>query len=68
MASVWAVVGAIFPLNSLGHYFTWHWINIGVANLIVIGLMIVAFVAALFFPFPGRAGRQQSPTSPERDQ
>ena len=68
MASVWAVVGAIFPLNSLGHYFTWHWINIGVANLIVIGFMIVAFVAALLLPFPGRGARKDGPTAPERDQ
>ena len=38
---------AIFPLNTLGHYIHWHWFYISVANLTVIILMIVTFVAAL---------------------
>lgn len=51
-------LGALVPLDNLGHYFHWHWIFISFANLAVIGLMIVVFVAALFLPFPGRRSRR----------
>lgn len=51
-------IAALLPLNSLGHYIHWHWIDISVANFIVILLMIVTFVAALLAPFPGRRGRK----------
>jgi hypothetical protein len=50
---------ALFPLNSLGHYVHWHVLDISVANLIVIGLMVVAFAAALVAPFPGRRRRKE---------
>jgi hypothetical protein len=36
-----------------GTYLHWGVIQISVANLIVIGLMIVFFVLALVLPFPG---------------
>jgi hypothetical protein len=49
-----ALVGALLPLNSLGHYIHWGWIQISVANFTVIILMVVVFVVALFAPFPGR--------------
>ena len=39
-------------LNHPGHYVHWGVIQISVANLVVIGLMIVIFVAALLLPFP----------------
>ena len=42
-------LGSILPLNHLGHYIHWHFILISVSNLIVIGLMIVTFVAAFAF-------------------
>ena len=51
-------LAALVPLDNLGHYFHWHWIYISVANLIVIWLMVVVFVAALLAPFPGRKSRQ----------
>jgi uncharacterized membrane protein len=51
-------IAALLPLNSLGHYIHWHWIDISVANFIVILLMIVTFVAALLAPFPGRRRRK----------
>lgn len=44
-----------------GTYLHWGVIQISVANLVVIGLMIVLFVLALVLPFP--AGRDES--SPE---
>jgi hypothetical protein len=49
-----AFIGALLPLNTLGHYIHWGWIQISVANLTVIILMVVVFVIALFAPFPGR--------------
>jgi hypothetical protein len=39
-------------LNHPGHYLHWGVIQISAANLIVIVLMIVIFVAALLLPFP----------------
>lgn len=40
-------------LNGPGHYLHWGVIQISVANLVVIAVMIVLFVAALLLPFPG---------------
>ncbi|WNM29857.1 hypothetical protein RKE30_05315 [Streptomyces sp. Li-HN-5-11] len=40
-------------LNGPGHYLHWGFIQLSVANLVVIGLMVVVFVAALLLPFPG---------------
>jgi hypothetical protein len=53
-------IGSIIPLNNLGHYLHWHFILISVSNLIVIGLMVVTFVAALLLPFPGRSRRKEN--------
>jgi hypothetical protein len=53
-------VAALVPLNSLGHYIHWHWIDISVANFVVIVLMVVAFVVALLAPFPGRRRRREN--------
>jgi hypothetical protein len=55
-----ALLGALWPLDSLGHYIVWHVIQISVANLIVIILMIVTFLVALFVPFPGRRRRSEN--------
>ena len=41
-------------MNHPGYYFHWGPIQISAANLIVIALMIIVFVAALLLPFPGR--------------
>ena len=40
-------------LSGPGHYITIGPIQISLANLIVIGLMIVVFVLAILLPFPG---------------
>ena len=45
-------------LNSPGYYIHWGFIQISLANFIVILLMIVVFVVALFAPFPGGRNRQ----------
>jgi hypothetical protein len=38
-------------LNTPGHYLTWSFIDISLANLIVIAVMVVLFGAALLIPF-----------------
>ncbi len=57
--SLFALFAAIFPLNTLGHYVHWHIILISVANLTVIILMIITFIAALLLPYPGRRRKDQ---------
>ncbi len=40
-------------LNGTGYYIHWGFIQMSLANLIVIVLMLTVFVAALVLPFPG---------------
>ncbi|MEU6534371.1 hypothetical protein [Streptomyces sp. NPDC047000] len=47
------VLAAPVDLNGPGHYVHWGVIQLSVANLVVIGLMVIVFVAALLLPFPG---------------
>ena len=51
-------VGAALPtivnMNGAGHYFHWGFIQLSLANFIVIVLMLVVFVLALVLPFPTR--------------
>lgn len=44
----------VVPMDSPGTFLHWGVIQISIANLIVILLMLVVFVAALVLPFPGR--------------
>lgn len=46
-------------LNHPGHYLHWGVIQISVANVVVIVLMIVVFVAALLLPFPAAGDRDE---------
>ena len=55
--SIAGVLGSIIDLEGNGRYLHWHFINISVANLIVIGLMLVAFVLAILLPFPGHRSK-----------
>jgi len=43
---------ATLPVLAAGSYVHWGVIQISVANLIVIGLMLLLFIAALLVPFP----------------
>jgi hypothetical protein len=52
-----AVHAAAVDLNHTGHYVHWGVIQISVANLVVIGIMIVLFLLALVLPFPKGRGR-----------
>jgi hypothetical protein len=45
---------AVFDLNGPAHYVHWHFFQMSVANLVVIGLMIVVFILAIVIPFPKR--------------
>ena len=49
-----ALFGALINLNGYGHYIHWGFIQISVANLIVILVMILVFILAIALPFPKR--------------
>lgn len=53
-------MGALINLNHPGHFIHWHFIEISVANFIVIVLMVVTFATALLAPFPGRRRRRET--------
>ena len=53
-----AVRAAAVDLNHPGHYISWGVIQISAANLVVIAVMILLFVAALLLPFPKGRGRR----------
>ena len=45
-------------LNGPGHYLHWGVVQISVANLVVIGVMVLVFVLALVVRFPKGRGRR----------
>ena len=49
-----ALLGALINLNGSGRYIHWGFIQISVANFVVIILMVVVFVLAILLPFPKR--------------
>jgi hypothetical protein len=49
---------AAVDLNGPGHYLHWGVIQLSVANLVVIGVMVVVFILALVLPFPKGRGRK----------
>lgn len=51
------VLAAVFNLNHPAHVVEWHFIQLSVANLIVIALMLVVFALAITLPFPGARAR-----------
>ncbi|RXS87155.1 hypothetical protein EST92_03925 [Streptomyces sp. TM32] len=56
--SVERVLFAPIDLNGTGRYVHWGVVQLSVANLVVIGVMLVVFVAALLLPFPRGRGRR----------
>ena len=52
-----SVLAAVFNLNHPAHTVDWNFIHLSVANVVVIGLMLVVFVLAILLPFPGSAAR-----------
>jgi ABC-type proline/glycine betaine transport system permease subunit len=53
------MIASLINLNGQGHYLHWGFIQISVANLVLIGLMVVVFIAAILLPFPGHRRRDQ---------
>jgi hypothetical protein len=51
-------MAAVFNLNHPAHTVDWDFIHLSVANVVVIGLMLVVFVLAILLPFPGAARRR----------
>lgn len=45
-------------LGGAGYYIHWGFVQLSLANLVVIALMVAVFVLALVIPFPGRRNRQ----------
>jgi hypothetical protein len=48
--------GSLINLNRPGRYVHWGFIQISVANLVLIGLMVIVFVAAILIPFRRHRG------------
>ncbi len=53
------LLGAVFDLNGRASYVHWHFFEMSVANLAVIGAMLVVFALAIMLPFPG-SGRARA--------
>ena len=52
------MLGALIDLSRTGHYLHWGFIQLSVANAVVILLMVVVFVLAIALPFHfSRRGR-----------
>lgn len=50
------VLGSLVDLNHPGRYVHWGFIQISVANLVLIALMVIVFVAAILIPFRRHQG------------
>jgi hypothetical protein len=53
------LIAALVNLNGSGRYIHWGFIQMSVANLVVILLMILVFILAIALPFPRRKERDQ---------
>jgi hypothetical protein len=54
-----SVLAAVFNLNHPSHLVHWHFFQMSVSNIVVIGLMLVVFVLSIALPFPGGASRRR---------
>ncbi|MGP0030266.1 MAG: hypothetical protein ACLPVF_07140 [Acidimicrobiales bacterium] len=52
-----SMLRSLVNLNGPGHYLHWGFIQLSVANGILIVLMVVVFVAAIAVPFRRHGGR-----------
>ena len=43
-------MAAVFNLNHSAHTVDWHFIHLSVANVVVIGVMLVVFALAILLP------------------
>lgn len=54
------VIAAIVNLNHPPHYVHWHFFQMSVPNVVVIGVMLLVFVMVIVLPFPGAARRRSA--------
>lgn len=59
LAARTAQIASLVHLGGSGKYVTWGVVQISVANLIIIGVMIVLLVAAILLPFPKHETRRK---------
>jgi hypothetical protein len=57
-------LASLVNLNGPGRYIHWGFIQLSLANLLVIATMLVVFVLALLVPFP-RTARHHQASQPE---
>ena len=50
------MISAGGPLSRHAYFLHWGVVQISLANLVVIGVMVLIFVLALVVPFPGHSG------------
>lgn len=53
------VLAAVFNLSHPSHLVHWHFFQMSVSNIVVIGLMLVVFVLSIALPLPGAASRRR---------
>jgi hypothetical protein len=53
------MVGSLVNLTGPGHYIHWGFIQMSVANLVLIAVMVVVFAAAILIPFRRHGNRDQ---------
>lgn len=51
-----SLFGSLIDLNHPGHYLHWGFIQISVANAVLILLMVVVFALAILIPFRRHGG------------
>lgn len=54
------VLGAVLDLNRPAHVVHWHFIQLSVPNIVVIGVMLLVFALAILLPFPGSERRERA--------
>ena len=53
-----SLIGAVFNLNHTTHVVHWHFFQMSVPNIVVIGVMLAVFALAVALPFPGATRRR----------
>jgi hypothetical protein len=54
-----SILAAVFNLNHPSHVVHWHFFQMSVSNIVVIGVMLMVFALAIALPFPGTARRRE---------
>jgi len=45
------LIASLINLNGSGRYIHWGFVQMSVANLVLIGLMVLVFIAAILVPY-----------------